>query len=227
MVLHINSDPFQFICTGAQTDFFSLIQRCFPFHIRIGIQEMIVMMMPVGLCQMFSKLTVCNRCCIQAGICTCLIQCDRIKACEHSDIRKDRCIILTVTITVWTDILNQCDMEMRASMTDCLCIFCHLTVKKFVCTAVWIVYCIKTAGSDTTATAFTFIIINDCFFIRICNRITSALFRTATASAAEFFIYCRLSAGMLFHLTCAASASHSDILESTAEAGCFMSFEVA
>ena len=31
----------------------------------------------------------------------------------------------------------------------------------------------------------------------------------------------------MLKLTCAASASHSDILQCTAEAGCFMSFEVA
>ena len=183
--------------------------------------------MPVRFCQVFSKLAVLDRSCFQTGICAGLVQSNRVKACKHSDIRKDWCIIFAMAVTVRADILNKRYMEMRTAMTDCLCIFCHLTVEKFICTAVWIVYGIKTAGSDTTAAAFTFIIINDCFFIWICNRITSALFRAATASAAEFFIYCRFSAGMLFHLTSAASASHSDVLESTAEAGCFMTFEVA
>ena len=116
---------------------------------------------------------------------------------------------------------------MGTSVTDSLCILCHLAIKKLVCTAIRIVYGIIAAGPDTAATAFAFIVIDNCFLVYICNRITSALFRAATASAAEFFIYCRFSAGMLFHLTSAASASHSDVLESTAEAGCFMTFEVA
>ena len=146
---------------------------------------MIVVAMPSRLCQMFSKLTVCNRCCIQAGICTCLIQCDRIKACEHSDIRKDRCIILTVTVTVRADILYQCDMEMRTVVTDCLCIFCHFTVEKLICTVIWIVYRIKTAGSDTASASFAFIIINNGFFVRIRDSITSAFFGTAFAATAQ------------------------------------------
>lgn len=107
MVIHINSDPFQFICTGTQTDFFCLIQRRFPFHIRIGIQEMIVMMMPVRLCQMFSKLAVCDRSRLQAGIRSRLIQCYRVKACKHTDIRQDRRIIFAMTVAVGADILHQ------------------------------------------------------------------------------------------------------------------------
>ncbi len=101
---------------------------------------------------------------------------------QHSYIRKNWCIILSMAVAVRADILNQCNMEMRTAMTDCLCIFCHLTVKEFVCTAVWIVYCIKTAGADTTAAAFAFIIIDHCFFVYICNRITAAFFCTATGS---------------------------------------------
>ena len=149
---------------------------------------MVMVTMPSRLCQMFSELTVCNRCCFQAGICTCLIQCNRVKTCKHSYIRKNWCIILSMAVAVRADILNQCNMEMRTSMTDCLCIFCHLTVKKFVCTAVWIVYCVKTAGSDTTAAAFAFIIIDHCFFVYICNRITAAFFCTATAATTDFFV---------------------------------------
>ena len=49
-------------------------------------------------------------------------------------------------------------------------------IEKLVCTAVWIVNRIKTAGTDAAAAAFAFIIVNDCFFIYIRNRIASAFF---------------------------------------------------
>ena len=122
---------------------------------------MIMMTVPSRLCQMLSKLAVGDRCCLQAGICTGLIQCNRVKACEHSDIRKDRRIIFTMAVTVRADILYQRNMEMGTSVTDSLCILCHLAIKKLVCTAIRIVYGIIAAGPDTAATAFAFIIINN------------------------------------------------------------------
>ena len=178
---------------------------------------MIVMTMPSRFCQMFSELAVLDRCCFEAGICTCLIQSDRIEACKHSDIRKERCIVLSMTVTVRADILNQRDMEMWASVTDCLCIFCHLAVKKFICTAVRIVYSIKTAGSDTASTALAFIIIDHGFFVYISNCVTSAFFCTAAAATTDVFIDCRFSTCMLLHFSRAASTAHANILECTAK----------
>ena len=184
------------------------------------------MAMPVRLCKVFTKLAVLDWCRFQTGICAGLIQSNRVKACEHSDIRKDRCVILSMAVAVRTDILNQCYMEVWTAMTDSLCILCHLTIQKFVCAAVWIVYSIKTTCSDTTAAAFTFVIIDDCFFVWICNRVTSAFLCTTTAATAKFFVYCRFSTGMLFHLTGTASAAHSDILQRTAKTCCFVTFEM-
>ena len=182
---------------------------------------------PSRLCQMLSKLAVGDWCCLQAGICTGLIQCNRVKACEHSDIRKDRRIIFTMAVAVRADILYQCNMEMGTSVTDSLCILCHLAIKKLVCTAIRIVYGIIAAGPDTAATAFAFIVIDNCFLVYICNRITSALFRTTAATTTDIFMDGRLSAGMLLHFSGTASASHTDILQSTAKAGCLMSLEMA
>ena len=110
-------------------------------------------------------------------------------------------------------------MEMGTSVTDSLCILCHLAVKKLVCTAIRIVYGIIAAGPDTAATAFAFIVIDNCFLVYICNRITSALFRTTAAATTDIFMDGRLSAGMLLHFSGTASASHTDILQSTAKAG--------
>lgn len=115
-------DYLQLIFPGSQADLFCLIQGCLPLNIRIGILKVVMMTVPSRLCQMLSKLAVGDRCCLQAGICTSLIQCNRVKACEHSDIRKDRRIIFTMAVTVRADILYQCNMEMGTSVTDSLCI---------------------------------------------------------------------------------------------------------
>ena len=116
---------------------------------------MVVVAVPFRICEVLTELAVGDRSRIQTGIRAGLVKSDRIEACEHSDIRKDRGIVLAMAVTVGADILHQCNMEMRTAMTDSLCILCHLTIQKFVCAAVWIVYSIKTTCSDTTAAAFT------------------------------------------------------------------------
>ena len=167
-----------------------------------------------------------DRRCLETGIGTCLIQSYRVKACEHSDIRKDRRIVLTVAVTIRADILYQYNMKMWTAMTDSLCILSHLAVKYFISTAIRIVNSIKTAGSDTAAAALAFIIINNCFFIYISNSITSALFRAAFASTTDFFVDGRFTAGMLLHLSCTASTTHTNIFKGTAKACCFMSLKM-
>ena len=115
---------FQFIFSRSKTDLLRLIQRCFPLDVWVGIFEMVVVAVPSFFCQMFSELAVCNRCCLQTGICTRLIQRYRVETCKHSDIRKNRCVVFSMAVTVWADILYQCNMEMWTAMTDSLCI-CH------------------------------------------------------------------------------------------------------
>ena len=112
-------------------------------------------------------------------------------------------------------------------MADSLRILRHFPVKKLVCTAVWIINRIKAAGTDAAATAFTFIIVNDCFLIHIGNRVTSAFFCTAVAATTDIRINRRFSTGMLLHLSGTASASHTDIFQCTAKARCLMAFEMA
>ena len=176
---------------------------------------------------MLAKLTVFDRSCLQAGIGTRLVKGNRVEACKHSDIRQDRCIVLTMAVTVRADILYQRNMEARTSMTDSLCILRHFPVEKLVCTAVWIVNRIKTAGTDAATASFAFVIVNDCFFIHIGNCIASAFFCTAVAATTDIRIDRRFSTGMLLHLSGAASASHTDIFQCTAKARCLMAFEMA
>ena len=75
----------QLILSCSQADLFCLVQSCFPFYIRVGVFEMIVMTVPSWLCQMLSKLAVFDRRCLETGICTCLIKSYRVIACEHSE----------------------------------------------------------------------------------------------------------------------------------------------
>ena len=117
-------------------------------------------------------------------------------------------------------------MEAGTVLTDSHRIFCHLPVQQLVCTAVFIVDCIKAACSDTASAALTFVVIDNRFSIQICNRIASALLCTASAAAAFFQIDSRLSAGMLLHLACTAAAAHADIFDGTAKSGRFMSLKV-
>ena len=117
-------------------------------------------------------------------------------------------------------------MEMGTSVTDSLCILCHLAIKKLVCTAIRIVYGIIAAGPDTAATAFAFIVIDNCFLVYICNRITSALFRTTAATTTDIFMDGRLSAGMLLHFSGTASTAHTNIFKGAAKACCFMSLKM-
>ena len=111
-------------------------------------------------------------------------------------------------------------------MTDSLCIFSHFTVKKFIGTAVWIIYRVKTAGSDASSAAFTLIVINHCFFIDICNRITAAFLCAAVAATTDFLIDRRFSTCMLLHLSRTASTAHTNVFDSSAESGRFMSFKM-
>ena len=179
----------QFILSGAQTNLFCLIQSCLPLNIGVGIFEVVVVTVPSWFCQMFSKLAVGHRCSFQAGICTCLIQCNRVKTCKHSDIRKNCCVIFSMAVTVRADILYQRYMETWTSMTDSLCIFCHFAVQKLIGTVVGIVDSIKATGTDTTSATFTFIIIDHCFFVYISKGITAAFFCTTLASTTKLFVY--------------------------------------
>ena len=122
---------------------------------------MVVVTVPSRLCKVLAKLTVFDRSCLQAGIGTRLVKSNRVEACKHSDIRQDRSIVLPMTVTVRADILYQRDMEARTSIADSLRILRHFPVEKLVCTAVWIVNRIKTAGTDAAAAALALVVVDD------------------------------------------------------------------
>ncbi len=187
--------------------------------------------MPVRFCQMFSKLAVLDRSCFQTGICAGLIQSNRVEACKHSDIRQDRRIVLAMAVTVRADILYKRYMEARTAVTDCLCILSHFPVReaRLHCYS----DCIRRHSCRPLYNVHSPCIYHNQLRLFYLDR---KLHRFRTLSAQRWrqprqrsVIDRRLTTGMwkLLHLSGAASASHTDIFQCTAEARCFMAFEVA
>src|SRR5699024_7176869 len=85
---------------------------------------------------------------------------------------------------------------------------------------------IEVACSETPSASHAFFVVNTRFLLRKRDCPMSTVFRTDTASCADCVIHRRLPAVMLLHLTCAASASHTDIFETSAESCHFMSLEM-
>ena len=186
------------------------------------------MVVPVRIRQMISQLAVGDRSCLQTEICAGLVQRYRIERGKHTDIRKDRCVILTVAVTVRRYIHDQTDVEGRPAMADCVRILRDLAAEDLICQAIDIGDRVKCASSDAASAAFADIGIDICFAVfSIKDRIAAALFCAASAAAAQIGINLRSSFIVLVHLARAAASSHTDVLECTAEAGAFMSFEMA
>ena len=131
-----------------------------------------------------------------------------------------------MTVAVRADVLYQRYMEARTAMTDCLRILCHLAIQHLIRAAVRIVYRVKAAGSDTSSAALALIIINDCLFIHVRNRVASTLLCATMTAAAQLLMNRRLSARMLLHLSGTASAAHTNILQGTAKAGRLMALKM-
>jgi len=114
---------------------------------------MIVMVVPVRICQMISQLAVGNRSRLQTEIRTGLVQSYRIERCKHADIRKYRCVIFTVAVAVRGHIHDQADMEGRTSVADCVRVFRDLAAEDLICQAIDIGNCVKCTAADAAPAA--------------------------------------------------------------------------
>ncbi len=144
----------QFVVPCSKADLLAVGQGLFPADIWIAVQEMIVMVVPVRVCQVISQLAVGNRCCLQTEICAGLVQSYRIERCKHADIWKYRCVIFTVAVAVRRHIHDQADMEVRTSVAECIGVFRDLTAEDFICQAIDIGDCVKCAAADAAPAAF-------------------------------------------------------------------------
>ena len=71
-----------------------MLQCLLPANVGVGIEEVVMMVMPVGLSQVIGQLRIGHWSSLKAGIHTGLIECNRIKGSEHSYIGKYWRIIL-------------------------------------------------------------------------------------------------------------------------------------
>ena len=69
---------------------------------------------------------------IVAGVGTGLIQCHRVKACEHAHIRNDGRIVFIVAVAVGRNVDHQADMEIRPVLHHRFCILGHAAVQLVV-----------------------------------------------------------------------------------------------
>ena len=74
-----------------------------------------------------SELAVAYRLSLLAKINACLVKSDRIKRCEHTDVRKDGRIVFSVTVTVRRYISDEADVETGSAADNRSSIFCHLS----------------------------------------------------------------------------------------------------
>ena len=161
--------------------------------------------------------------CVHAG----LIQRNRVEACEHSDIRKDRHIVFTVAVAVRGNVDHQIDMEIRAPIQNRLGILGDFHIKFLHRGRILVVDGIKIAGSEATAASDTSAVVNGgtTVFIKR-NRSVGTVLCTGPAAYTAFLIDRRFPAVVHLHLSGTGTASHSDIFEGTAKSGCLMSLEM-
>jgi len=176
---------------------------------------------------MISQLAVLHRDRLKAQIGAGLVQGNRVKGSQHTDIRQNSRIIFVVTVTIRGNIHDQADMEAGPAITEGMRIFRHLAAELFVRTVTPVEDGVKGAGSDAAPAALTQILINERFPVRtVGNGIAAAFLRATTAPAAKGGIDLRLAIVMLDHLSGTTSASHADVLYGAAKASAFMPFEM-
>ena len=182
---------------------------------------------PAGLGQIVAQLAVGQRGGVQAGICTGLIQCHRVKGGKHADIRQDGGIVLAVAVAVGADVLHQTDVEAGAACADGGGILGHLAVQHLVGAVVLRVDGVKVAGTDAAAAALALCLINDGLVVLVVgDGVRAALLGAAVAAAAQALLHRRVTGSVLLHLARAGTAAHADILDGTAEAGGLVALEV-
>ena len=187
---------------------------------------MIVVAVPVRLCQIISQLAVADGLCFLAEIHAGLVQGNRIERGQHTDVRKNRRIIFRMAVAVGGNIRDQADMETGSSVADSLAVFCYFFSQNGICVLRIILNGVKGAGPDTSATALAEIMINIGFSCIIGNGVGTALSGTSAAASAVFLDDMGLSGIVLLHLASPASTAHADILQGSSESGGLVSLEM-
>lgn len=162
-----------------------------------------------------------------AGVHTCLVKSHWIEACEHSDIRQDRHVILSVAVTVRRNVDHQIDVEVRASVYDRLGVFGDLHVKLFYCGRVLIEDGVEIAGAKAASASDT-LPMGDRRMTVLIKRdgSMSTVFGTSLTADTFLLIDGWLSAVVHLHLSGTGTAAHSNILQGAAKPGSLVAFKV-
>lgn len=96
-----------------------------------------------------------------------LIECHRIKTCKHPDIREDRNVIFSVTVTVRRDVDDKIDVEVRAAVQNCFGVFGNFHIQLFDSGRVFVVDGVKVAGPKAAPASYTFCVVNGCLTVLV------------------------------------------------------------
>ena len=206
-----------------------MFQAGLVFGLRVVVAEVVVKVHEARSVDMVAELAVLERSLLQAEVHAGLVQGKRVEGTEHSDIRYDRGVVFLMAVAVRRDIDYEGYVELRASVNHGLGIFGHLAVQVAHRTVVFEYDCVEIAGPQTASAAYAVLPVyaHLAFFGVEDKSAVRAFLHTASASAAEIFVYIRLAAAVLLLLARTRAAAHADILDGAAEAGHFVAFEVS
>ena len=88
---------------------------------------------------------------LHANVNTCAVERTRIRGCEHTDVGKDRGIVLRMAVTVGRNVNDQRNVEARSSVYHGFRIFSHAAIQYFVGVIVFETDGIEIASAETSA----------------------------------------------------------------------------
>ena len=189
---------------------------------------MVVMIAEIVLRHVVGKLASGQRLLLHASIHACAVERKRIRRSEHTNVRKNRCIVLRMAIAIGRNVNDQRNVEARSSVHHGFRIFSHAAIQHLVRVIVFEANGIEIASAETSAATNAFFGIDRHFlgFFVENKSAVCALTQTKTATAAFGFFDKGLAAAVLFCFARTGTATHADILDRTSEAGHVMALEM-
>ena len=102
-----------------------MFERLCPGYVGVAVMPVVAVIVEVRICHVVAELAVADGSRLLAKVYAGLIECHRIKRSKHSDIGKDRRIILAMAVTVRRYVSNEADMESRSARYNSGRIFSH------------------------------------------------------------------------------------------------------
>lgn len=203
-----------------------MLQSLSPAGVRIVVLEMFVIMADVTPGEMVSELAVPEWFRLFAEVYAGLVKGYGVEGGQHPDVRKNRGVILRMTVAIRRDIGYEADVEARSAVAYRLGIFSHLSAELLVGVPVHVLYGVEWTGAYAAAAAFAEFRIDVSLAGVVGNGVRAAFPGAALAKPAFVLMNDGLSAVVLMHLAGPGTAAHADIFYSPSEACGFMTLEV-